>query len=93
MQYHVPGYLAEKDADKIPAIMDWLMYSSKPENVTSICLETGLVPLTKGAKGMPELAPFYEPYDRAVPYQSWQTISTTVCSRSTSCGRSTCPAR
>ena len=34
-----------------------------------------MVPLTKEAKGMPELAPFYEPYDRAVPYQSWQTIS------------------
>jgi raffinose/stachyose/melibiose transport system substrate-binding protein len=75
MQYHVPGYLADKEPDKIPAIMDWLMFSSKPDNVTKVLLETGLVPLTHGAKGMPELAPFYEPYDRAVPYQSWATIS------------------
>ena len=76
MQYHVPGYLAEKDPDKIPVIMDWLMFSSKPENVGKCCKETGLVPLTKGAEGLPELAPFYKPYDRAVPYQSWQTLST-----------------
>lgn len=75
MQYHVPGYLAQKDPDKIPVIMDWLMFSSKPENVTKILMETSMVPLTKEAKGMPELAPFYQPYDRAVPYQSWQTLS------------------
>ncbi len=76
MQYHMPGYLAQKDPDKVTACMDWLMYSSKPENVTQILKETGMVPLTKGAEGMPELAPFNQPYDRAVPYQSWQTLST-----------------
>ena len=76
MQYHVPGYLAKTDPDKVPAIMDWLMFSSKPENVTKVVLETSLVPLTKGATGMPELEPFTRPYDRAVPYQSWQTLST-----------------
>ena len=76
MQYHVPGYLAQKEPDKIPVIMDWLMFSSVPEHVGMVCKETGLVPLTKGAEGLPELAPFYEPYDRAVPYQSWQTLST-----------------
>lgn len=75
MQYHVPGYIATKDPDKVNAIMDWLMFSSKPENVTTVLKETGMVPLTKGAEGMPELAPFNQPYDRAVPYQSWQTLS------------------
>ena len=34
-----------------------------------------MVPLTKGAEAIPELAPFNEPYDRAVPYQSWATLS------------------
>jgi hypothetical protein len=67
--------MAQKEPDKIPVIMDWLMFSSKPENVTKILKETGMVPLTKGAEGMPELAPFNQPYDRAVPYQSWQTLS------------------
>lgn len=75
MQYHVPGYLAETNPGKVDVVMDWLMYSSVPENVGMICKETGLVPLTKGAEGLPELAPFYEPYDRAVPYQSWGTLS------------------
>jgi hypothetical protein len=75
MQYHVPGYIATKDPDKVNAIMDWLMFSSKPENVSKVVKETGMVPLTKNAEGMPELAPFNQPYDRAVPYQSWQTLS------------------
>jgi ABC-type glycerol-3-phosphate transport system substrate-binding protein len=76
MQYHMPGYLAQKAPDKLKAAMDWLMYSSKPENVTAILQETGMVPLTNGAKGIPELEPFTRPYDRAVPYQSWQSLST-----------------
>jgi len=75
MQYHVPGYLKEKEPDKIPIIMDWLMFSSKPENVTNCLKETSMVSLTKGAEAVPELAPFNQPYDRAVPYQSWQTLS------------------
>jgi raffinose/stachyose/melibiose transport system substrate-binding protein len=75
MQYHVPGYLAQKEPDKVAAIMDWLMYSSKPDNVTRVLKETSMVPLTKGAVGRPELAPFNQPYDRAVPYQSWATLT------------------
>ena len=75
MQYHVPGYLAESAPDRVGVIMDWLMFSSKPENVTTVLKETGMVPLTKGATGMPELAPFAAEYDRAVPYQSWTTMS------------------
>lgn len=75
MQYHVPGYLAKKDPDKVTSIMDWLMFVSKPENVTRCLMETSLVPLTKGAKGIPELEPFTRPYDRAVPYQSWNSLS------------------
>lgn len=78
MQYHVPGYIAKKDPDKVNAIMDWLMFSSKPENVSMVLKETGMVPLTKGAEGMPELAPFNQPYDRAVPYQSWATLSSSA---------------
>jgi ABC-type glycerol-3-phosphate transport system substrate-binding protein len=78
MQYHIPGYLAQKDSGKIAHIMDWLMYSSKPENVTAVCAETSLVPLTKGATARPELAPFSQPYDRAVPYQSWATLSSSA---------------
>ena len=76
MQYHMPGYLAKNDPDKLKAAMDWLMFSSKPENVTMVVQETGLVPLTKGATGIPELEPFTRPYDRATPYQSWQSLST-----------------
>ena len=75
MQYHVPGYLAQKEPDKVPVIMDWLMFSSKPDNVTKVLMETSMVPLTKGATGMPELSPFTQPYDRAVPYQSWATLT------------------
>jgi ABC-type glycerol-3-phosphate transport system substrate-binding protein len=78
MQYHIPGYLSETASDKIPHIMDWLMFSSKPENVTAVCAETSLVPLTKGATARPELAPFSQPYDRAVPYQSWATLSSSA---------------
>ncbi len=78
MQYHVPGYLAQKTPDKIKPIMDWLMFSSQPDNVTAICAETSLVPLTKGATARPELAPFSQPYDRAVPYQSWATLSSSA---------------
>ncbi len=74
MQYHVPGYMAQNEPDKIPVIMDWLMYSAKPEHVTAICAETSLVPLTIGAQARPELAPFTAPYDRAAPYQSWCTL-------------------
>jgi ABC-type glycerol-3-phosphate transport system substrate-binding protein len=74
MQYHVPGYLPDTAPEKIPAIMDWLMWSSKPEHVTAVCAETSLVPLTYGAQARPELAPFTAPYDRAVPYQSWGTL-------------------
>jgi raffinose/stachyose/melibiose transport system substrate-binding protein len=78
MQYHIPGYLSETASDKIGPIMDWLMFSSKPENVTAVCAETSLVPLTKGAQARPELAPFSQPYDRAVPYQSWATLSSSA---------------
>ncbi len=78
MQYHVPGYLSQTASDKIGPIMDWLMFSSKPENVTAVCAETSLVPLTKGATARPELAPFSQPYDRAVPYQSWATLSSSA---------------
>ncbi|MHB1357888.1 MAG: hypothetical protein ACYCZF_18110, partial [Anaerolineae bacterium] len=53
----------------------WLMFVSQPANVTRVLMETSLVPLTKGAKGIPELEPFTRPYDRAVPYQSWNSLS------------------
>ncbi len=75
MQYHVPGYLAQTASEKVSHVMDWLMFSSKPENVTIVCAETSMVPLTLGATARPELAPFSQPYDRAVPYQSWATLS------------------
>ncbi len=78
MQYHVPGYLPQTASDKVGQVMDWLMFSSKPENVTAICAETSMVPLTKGATARPELAPFSQPYDRAVPYQSWATLSSSA---------------
>ncbi len=78
MQYHVPGYLAQTASDKVEHVMDWLMFSSKPENVTIVCAETSMVPLTMGATARPELAPFSQPYDRAVPYQSWATLSSSA---------------
>lgn len=78
MQYHIPGYLAQTDPDKVPVIIDWLRFSSQPENVTALCAETATVPLTYGATGVPGLAPFSQHYDRAVPYQSWATLSSSA---------------
>ena len=33
MQYHVPGYLAETDPERIPVIMDWLMFITQAKYV------------------------------------------------------------
>jgi ABC-type glycerol-3-phosphate transport system substrate-binding protein len=76
MQYHVPAFVAQKDPEKLAAIMDWLMFLSKPENVSKVVQESGLLPLVKGGKTTPEMEPFLGQYDRAVPFQSWQTLST-----------------
>jgi len=75
MQYHVPGYLPETDPERIPVIMDWLMFITQPKYVEPACAERGTVPMVEGAEAMPEIAPFTAPYDRAVPYQSWASLS------------------
>jgi len=75
LQYHVSGFLAEKEPDKVPVCMDWLMFSSAPENVSALCSETGTLPLVHDATTTPEMEPFLQPYDRAAPYESWWTLS------------------
>jgi len=74
MQYYVPGYLSQTEPDKISVIFDWLKFSSKPDNVSAVCMETGLVPLVHGAEGLPELAPFMVVPDRATPCQGWASL-------------------
>lgn len=52
-QWLVPGYLAETDPDKIPVIMDYLMFLSKPENISKLDLESGFEPNIVGAQSPP----------------------------------------
>ncbi len=78
LQYHVTGYLAQNDPDKVPVIMDWLMYMAQPDNVTAICRETNKVPLTKGAQATEDMAPFLTPFDWCPPHNSWEDLSATA---------------
>jgi len=75
LQFHVPGYLAKTDPERIPVIMDFLMFCTQAKYIEAACAERGTVPMVEGAKARPEIAPFTAPYDRAVPYQSWASLS------------------
>ena len=74
MQYHLPVYLPETDPERIPVIIDFLMFGTQAKYVEASCAERGTVPMVEGAEAMPEIAPFTAPYDRAVPYQSWNSL-------------------
>jgi len=78
MNWFIPGYLPETDPDKIPVIMDLLMFISQPKYVSMVCAEHGTIPLIKGSTTTPEMEPFLRPYDRAVSYQSWAILSGTA---------------
>lgn len=75
LQFHVPGYLTKTDPERIPVIMDFLMFITQPKYVEAFCAERGNVPMVEGAEAIPEIALFRAPYDRAVPYQSWNSLS------------------
>jgi hypothetical protein len=61
--------------------MDWLMYITKPENVSIQANERAKIPLVKGCVPVPELGPFVKPFDRAVAYQSWGMLSASALER------------
>lgn len=49
-QWVVPGYLEKDDPGKLPVIMDYLMFLSKPENISKLDMETESEPNIIGAK-------------------------------------------
>ncbi|MFD0717174.1 ABC transporter substrate-binding protein [Paenibacillus sp. GCM10027626] len=49
-QWIVPGYLQQDDPDKIPVIMDYLMFLSNPENISALDKETESEPNIVGAE-------------------------------------------
>ncbi len=73
--WHIPGYLAKQDPDKVGVVFDWLKFVSVPDNVTTLCAEASMIPTVKGAKTIPSLEKFLAPYDRATPYQGWENLS------------------
>jgi ABC-type glycerol-3-phosphate transport system substrate-binding protein len=75
MQYHMPGYLTETDPDKIGVLMDFLMFVSKPENVSKNLQENSTLPLIYGAEGQEGLEPFFEPYDFDIIWAAWNNLS------------------
>jgi len=74
LQYHVPGYMPDKSPEKIPAIMDWLRFVCQPDFITKLSAEGGTIPLVEGASVSKNLDPFMAPFDRGVPYQSWNNL-------------------
>ncbi|MBV7335458.1 ABC transporter substrate-binding protein [Chloroflexi bacterium TSY] len=75
LQFHIPGYLAEEAPEKIPHIIDFLMFVTQPEYVSASCAERGTIPMVRGSTTIPEMQPFLEPFERAVAYQSWASLS------------------
>jgi len=74
LQPHLPGYLRETEPDKVPVIIDFLMFLTQVKYVESICAEISTLPFIFGAKADPWLAPWQTPYDRVIPFQSWGMI-------------------
>jgi len=82
MQYHVPGYLAETDPERIPVIMDWLMFMTQAKYISGVCGERGNIPMVEGSTTVPQLAPFLLPYDRKVTYDgAWLILAQTAYAR------------
>ena len=78
LQYFVTGYLKETEPDKLPIIKDVLMYISQPHIVGAVSAEGGMIPFVEGAPVAPNMEPWMRPYDRAVAWQSWATLSGTA---------------
>jgi raffinose/stachyose/melibiose transport system substrate-binding protein len=68
---HLPGYLKDTEPDKIPVIVDFLMFIMQPKYLAAVCDEAGEVPFVKGIKTADWMSPWMQPYDRAVVLQSW----------------------
>jgi raffinose/stachyose/melibiose transport system substrate-binding protein len=49
-QWVVPGYLEQEDPEKLAIIRDYLMFLSKPDNISKIEMESALEPNIIGAK-------------------------------------------
>jgi raffinose/stachyose/melibiose transport system substrate-binding protein len=79
--FHVPGYLAETDPERIPVIMDWLMFITQPEYVTAITAENGNVPFVEGSTPPPEIEPFTRPYDDVVHCEGWAILAESAHNR------------
>lgn len=81
LQFHIPGYLAETAPEKIPHIIDFLMFVSQAEYVSASCAERGTIPMVEGSTTIPEMEPFLAEFDRAVSYQSWAMLSESAYER------------
>ncbi len=79
--FHVTGYLPETDPERLPVIMDWLMFITQAKYVTAFCGERGTVPFVEGSTPPPEIEPFMRPYDDIVVYQSWGILSASALNR------------
>ncbi|MCD9025371.1 ABC transporter substrate-binding protein [Cohnella silvisoli] len=49
-QWIIPGYLQKEDPDKVEAVMDYLMFLSKPANISALDKETESEPNIDGAE-------------------------------------------
>ena len=78
MQYFVTGYLKETEPEKLPVIRDLMMYISQPHIVGAVAAEGGMIPFVEGAPVAPNMEPWMRPYDRAVTWQSWASLSGTA---------------
>jgi len=78
MQYFVTGYLKETAPEKLPVIKDLLMYISQPHIAGAVAAEGGMIPFVEGAPVAPNMEPWMRPYDRAVTWQSWGSLSPTA---------------
>lgn len=74
LQPHLPAYLPKTDPERIPVIIDYIMWLSQPKYVESISAEVTALPFVIGAKADPWIAPWQTPYDRAEVYQSWAMV-------------------
>ena len=81
IQYHVAGYLPQTDPERIPVIMDWLMFITQPKYVTAACGERGTIPFVEGSTPPPEVAPFMLPYDDVVHCEGWAILAESAFNR------------
>jgi ABC-type glycerol-3-phosphate transport system substrate-binding protein len=78
LQWHVTGYLPEMAPEKLPLIKDFLMFCTQPKYIDPICNYFGTLSMVEGSVADETVAPFLEPYDRHVAYESWLALSDTA---------------